>query len=169
MDGDAATKNGERPVVRAARDCGFNLSDVEVRKICEFGDLNWLQDSRDVASVSDVNDILHKVAGNLFACDFEWALFNETSDETIDIIKGVMRELNISTEGSRIEIARRLGSKIGTGKSVEKPKKQPFIRALIAERLHFNDLPPEIERVMKNILFSGGVADFYENNIFTEF
>lgn len=169
MDGDTATKNGERPVVRAARDCSFNLSDVEIKKISDFGDLNWLKDSRNVASVNDVNDILHKMGGNLFSCDFEWALFNETSDETIEIIKGVMSELNISTEGSRVEIARRLGSKIGTGKSSDKVRKQPFIRALIAERLPFDDLPPEIERVVKNILVAGNVAGFYENNVFRKF
>lgn len=152
MDGDAATGAGERPVLRAAKDCAFGLNEQDKNDIVEFGDRGWEIQHRTPRSVDDVNRILTPHGGHLFSCDFEWALFNGASDKAVERIRSVMEEVGISTEGTRVELARRLGSKIGTGKAADGAKKQPFIRALIAERLEPDEIPPEIRQTLTRIL-----------------
>ncbi|MFZ3289436.1 MAG: AAA family ATPase [Telluria sp.] len=152
MDGDTASNNGERPVLRAARDCNFDLSAEDTGAIVAFGDRPWTPADRSPHSVDATNRSLNAHAGYLFACDFEWALFNGASDRTIGCIKAIMDEVGISTVGDNVALARRLGSKIGSGSGSDKAKKQPYIRAMIAERLPSHDLPPEIKRVLTRIL-----------------
>ncbi len=152
MDGDVATNNGERPVLRMARDCGFNLNHVDNHTIETFGNLDWKQSTRNTACVSATNSVLFNHGGHLFCCDFEWALFNNTSAPVINQIRVALTKANVLSTGNNIELARRLGSKIETGKSHDSAKKNPFIRALIAEQLELSALPPEIFMALHRIL-----------------
>ncbi len=151
MDGDAAVMNGERPVLRLEKECGFHLEPQQVQTIIDFGDEQWAANVRTVASVTSANEVLATHDGYLFSCDFEWALFNQASNAAIKSIKTALSIAQISTDGSHIELARRLGSKVETGKASDGAKKQPFIRALIAEHLDFASLPPEIYNVLRRI------------------
>lgn len=152
MDGDAATDNGERPVLRAASDCGFNLNSDEVNTIVTFGNLPWDNASRIVNCNSMANNTLSKHGGHLLCCDLEWALFNGASVGSVSTIKKALSMANVPTTGTSIELARRLGSKIETGKSSDGAKKHPFIRSLIAEQLALDELPPEIYSLLRQIL-----------------
>lgn len=153
MDGDAATSaKGPRPVMRTAYDCGFNLQPAEVQAIEAFGDLGWGVDRRVVDCADSANDVLRRHGGHLFCCDFEWALFNGSSQRVVAKIKAVMTDASISVDGDSTGLARRLGSKIESGKTSDGAKKQPYIRALIAESLHLSELPPEIHKVVLRIL-----------------
>ena len=152
MDGDAASDNGERPVLRAAKDCGFNLDQDETNAVVTFGDLAWDTSIRTVNCNSAANNALSKHGGHLFCCDLEWALFNGASRKVVSTIKRALSLANVSTDGNSVELARRLGSKINDGTSSDRAKKQPFIRALIAEQLELSDLPPEIYLVLRQIL-----------------
>lgn len=161
MDGDtAAGGNGQRPVLRVANDCSFNLHQDEKTAIITFGDLPWDTSSRNHKSNSDANKILSKHGGHLFCCDFEWALFNGTPIDVVRKIKVALKLANVTATGNSIDLARRLGSKINTGKSSDGAKKNPFIRALIAEQLELNALPPEIYVALQRILMA-----CYKSNI----
>lgn len=159
MDGDAASDNGERPVLRAANDCGFNLQQNEKDAIVQFGDLAWDTSARMISCNSAANDALAKHGGHLFCCDLEWALFNNASNHAVSKIKKALLLAKVSTQGDRVALARRLGSKIKDGNSKKDAKKNPFIRALIAEQLELKDLPPEIYAVLQRILLT-----CYQNN-----
>jgi predicted ATP-dependent endonuclease of OLD family len=152
MDGDAAVNSGERPVLRAIRDGGFSLTPETTNEIVMFGDLLWDTASRTKNCNSSANRALFKYHGHLFCCDLEWALFNGSSDVAVSAIKRALSTAGISTEGNHVELARRLGSKIGTGSGSDGSKKQPFIRALIAENLELSSLPSEIYAALRAIL-----------------
>lgn len=151
MDGDVACKPSGRSIFRTASDCNFGLTEVERDHIISFGDLEWHQNDRDLNAVSMVNSSLASRNGHLFCCDFEWALFNSTGKTSLNSITVTIDRLGINATGTSVEIARRLGSKIGSGKSQENPKKQPYIRAQIAENLPLSNLPPEIYRFLVRI------------------
>ena len=168
MDGDVASDNGERPVIRMARDCSFNLLQSEVQTITTFGDLAWNVATRNLNSVSSTNNVLSKHGGHLFCCDFEWALFNGTHNNVVKIIKAALKHAEVPTNGSSLELARRLGSKIDTGKGSDKAKKHPYIRALIAEQLELNALPPEIYAALKRILMACYKSNAKVINLFQE-
>jgi predicted ATP-dependent endonuclease of OLD family len=152
MDGDAASANPDRPVLRAARDCGFNLHATETQVIVDFGNLAWEDSVRKFGSASAANDVLSKHGGFLFCCDLEWALFNGSSDGTVSKIRDALSIAGIEKRGDSVTLARRLGSKIRDGKSSDGAKKHPYIRALIAEQLELSALPPEIYAALYRIL-----------------
>ena len=151
MDGDVASKSSSRPILRTASECNFNLSDAEKDVIVEFGDLDWNEKLRTPQSTWNVNRILNTRSGHLFCCDFEWALFNNTGIEALESIKSTINRLGINVEGTEVEISRRLGSKIGSGKSQDNAKKQPYIRGQIAEEIPLSSLPPEIFNLLRKI------------------
>jgi len=144
MDGDVASKSSDRSIFRTASDCHFSLSEQEREAIISFGDLGWDERNRNISSVNSVNSILATRNGYLFCCDFEWALFNSSGQTNLDSIYETIGALGVNTEGTDVEIAKRLGSKIGNGESQKKAKKQPYIRAQIAENIPLANLPPEI-------------------------
>jgi predicted ATP-dependent endonuclease of OLD family len=151
MDGDVASAAQSRAVLRTAVECAFGLSDSERDAITRFGDLAWETGDRFVGAVSEPNRILASRGGHLFCCDFEWALFNGSGSAALRSIISTIESLGVNVSGSHVEIARRLGSKIGSGRTQENAKKAPYIRAQIAENLPLNALPPEIYILLQKI------------------
>lgn len=152
MDGDAASEAAGRPVLRAARDCGFNLLPADSQAIVAFGDSNWDPATRHRDGAIVANDALNKFGGFLFCCDLEWALFNGASQGVVRNIKDALKAAGVDQTGDRVVLARRLGSRIQTGQSSENARKHPFIRALIAERIDLGAIPPEIFFALRRIL-----------------
>jgi len=153
MDGDsAADDGGQRPLLRAAQDCEFNLSAADTQALIAFGDLKWDVASRAPKSVNDANAVLVRHGGHLFCVDLEWALFNESTVNTQNALKRALTKAEVLTDGDSIGLARRLGSKIDGGSSSKSAKKSPFVRALIAEELDLAELPPEVRIVSERIL-----------------
>lgn len=157
MDGDVAT--GDRPVLKAAKDCNFSFHLDEHNAIVSFGNLAWDAATRIPDCNLAANKALVKHGGHLFCCDFEWALFNAASIKAIRSIKKALLLAEVSADGNSIELARRLGSKIKDGNSQGGAKKAPFIRALIAEQIELSELPPEIYLALRRILLT-----CYKNN-----
>ena len=151
MDGDVACKSGGRSILRTASDCSFGLSEAERDTIISFGDLEWSENDRGLNASHSANSVLSIRNGYLFCCDFEWSLFNASGYITVASIIETIQSLEIPTTGTSVEIARRLGSKIGSGKSQDNPKKQPYIRAQIAENLPLSNLPPEIYKFLVRV------------------
>ena len=154
MDGDVAHNHGQRPVLRTLRECGFKLRTDEEQQIIRFGDLGWEEGTRNARCNIEANKVLGKYGGYLFACDLEWALFNGASSQVVKPIKRALSKVGIQTKGTNVELARRLGSKIDKGKSSDAPKKQPYIRSLIAEELDLSNLPPEVFNVIDQIFLA---------------
>jgi hypothetical protein len=153
MDADAAG-GGDRPVLRVASDCNFNLSPIQRNEIAAFGDLQWSENIRVTSASENVNAILEAFGGFLFSCDLEWAFFNSATAETVQCLREVMRraEMTAADNDSVATLARRLGSKIVRGNSVDNARKQPHIRASIAEAIDLTALPPEVYSIMHRIL-----------------
>ncbi len=151
MDGDAAVHNGERPILRLYKECGFHLGSAESECVVRFGDLPWEANNRGLLASNDANRIFGSRGGFLFCCDLEWALFNGAA-QVPESIKEPLEAVGVPTNGSALECARRLGSKIGTGKAQDRSQKQPYIRAAIAEHISLTSLPPEIYGAVMHIL-----------------
>jgi predicted ATPase len=155
MDGDAASnQDGHRPVLRASNDCGFGLGASDTQSIIDFGDLDWAPSVRVPDCAKTANARLECHGGHLFACDLEWAMFNFASDETAQLLKTALRQIGIiaSENMDSLEVARKLGSKVQTGRASDGAKKQPFIRSVLADSLPLAALPPEIFTIVRRIL-----------------
>lgn len=155
MDGDAASNaDGHRPVLRASSDCSFGLNVGDTQTIVAFGDLDWASDVRDPTCVKAANSRLEPHGGHLFSCDLEWAMFNSVSDESLVLLKTALKGIGVIADQQMdtVDVARRLGSKIRTGKASDGAKKQPYVRSVLAEALPLDALPPEIFTIVRRIL-----------------
>lgn len=153
MDGDAATKgDGKRAVLGLASECTFSLTQPETDAVVGFGDLDWTQEARVAGANYDAVRVLREHGGYLFCGDLEWAIFNGVTPTVFEALKRTLSSCGISTTGTHVEIARRLGSKIGGGASSSRPHKAPFVRAAIAGELDLSSLPPEIFTCLDFIL-----------------
>lgn len=152
MDGDSASNaDGSRPVIRLCNDCNFAIDASEMARIGAFGDLDWAVETRHIGCSEDANAVLGRHGGRLLCGDLEWALFNGASENAVQRIRRTLADLGISSNGSRADLARRLGSKIGNGNSSQGATKAAYVRVAIAEALDLGDLPPEIYECISQI------------------
>jgi energy-coupling factor transporter ATP-binding protein EcfA2 len=153
MDGDSANKSsGSRPVVKCIHENDIKLNAVDLNHIESFGNLGWASTERGVDCNSSVNQAIEKFNGYLFCCDLEWAFFNGSSKIIIDQIKNALIEGEVPHDSEKTDLPKLLGSKIDNGKSKDDCIKNPSVRALIAEKLDLNKLPPEIFDIVQKIL-----------------
>lgn len=153
MDGDAATNSGgERPILRALQDSDIVLSEPDKDTIIQFGNLGWETAVRALASVDGANAVLQLHGGMLLSCDLEWAIFGGSAPNAFNDLLRPLGGEGIAVNGTREDVARRLGSKIVTGRGADNSKKAPYLRALLAESIALNQLPPEIFRVIYRII-----------------
>lgn len=153
MDGDAAIKgdSGARPVLGLASECHLTLSQQEIEAIVHFGDLPCSPTDRNAACSANANSSIRKHGGFLFCLDLEWAIFNGATPAALQSIKNAVAGCSLSTDGTTIDIARRLGSKIGAGSAVSRPSKAAYVRAAIADQIDLTCIPPEIYSALNHI------------------
>lgn len=154
MDGD--TNCSSSTALRdMLKEVGHKLIEQDDEKLASFKVLDWTVDKRNITAADDVNAVLDKFDGRIFVCDLEWALFNGINSKLFEELKALIKELfpdlNIN-EMTKEGLAKKLGSKIVNGKSVERPYKQPFVRAAIAKKLDLSNLPPEIYMLIVKVL-----------------
>ena len=153
MDGDAASaSDGHRAVLGLATECAFCLAPTEQDAVRAFGDRQWGIPERGIGANDAANQVLRVHGGYLFCCDVEWACFNGATAETLKAIRAALTLAGVSTQGTNVELARRLGSKVETGTASGGARKDPFIRTLIGEQLDLGALPPEIHSAVVHIL-----------------
>lgn len=153
MDGDVASvMGGERPLVRVARELRLAFGADELHTVERFGDMEWSVESRSARAANAVNKLIAPHGGHIFACDLEWAIFSGMSKKTLSTLASRMAMPDIFVGDDPLSVARKLGSKIGSGKASSEAKKQPYIRARIAQEIALEELPPEIFDVLSRIL-----------------
>lgn len=166
MDGDAATKEGgERAVLRALRDAAYSIPITAEAAVMKFGDMPYDDADARIKQVATVNTQMASLNVHLFGVDLEWAMVDGgAGDDTL--IQRVLEEERIAGLNTRAEYARKLGSKVGSGKAVEKPLKAPHIRARMAELVSFAELSSEMESVLKAamslVVKPGAVRDLWK-------
>ncbi|WP_374425010.1 ATP-dependent endonuclease [Chromobacterium sp.] len=152
MDADAASASTQRALLVAFRNSGRQVkSDVDA-VIKDFGDKDWLPETRSVKNFISLNHAISSLNGLFFSCDLEWAIFNESSLKVVNEIKSVFAKYSINSQGASVDLARRLGSKINLGTSSDGSVKAPHVRADIAMALPLDNLPPEIDFVITRML-----------------
>ncbi len=98
---------------------------------------------------------ISKFKMGFFSADLEWAMCNAgpaSGHVSLDILNRLLKERGIPRYTSLHDVARKLGSKIGTGKAVNKPLKDAQIRFEYGKHIPFGSLSFELEQVLYRIL-----------------
>ena len=152
VDGDAATKkDGERAILRLLTDVGVRPSESDKKSVIGFGDEDWAKTSARLTAVRAINRFLEPHHIRLFSVDLEWAAFGGAASTAPESVAEIL-ECDIPKTDVELQLARRAGSKVSTGKVSSGARKQPYRRAKLAQEMSMDGLPPEIRDAMRTWL-----------------
>lgn len=159
FDCDAAESGeGKRSIFETLRTSSSTVGKNLEKAVLEFGDFPHASDNNDerVELGVQMNRELEKERCRILSVDLEWMMFkNEQEAEMLAWIESQkklleLENLDLERKDRDIQkIARYWGSKVGTGKSKKKPKKDPYLRGKLAAILPFEFLSKEAEEVLK--------------------
>jgi hypothetical protein len=151
MDSDAAALEGtERALLRGLRDAAIEVPGAIRDAIIALGDSPWNQPDLRREAAAALNSALVTVAGvRLFSVDAEYATFGGLAATDAARVARVL-EAPIPTNDVILTLARRAGSKVGTGRCADGAKKQPFLRGKLADAIPLDELPDEVKACMRD-------------------
>ncbi len=153
FDADAASKgggNGERAAVRALNDAGYTLSSEKAGKL---GDLTYDKIADRKREATQLNNECKDLNAHFFNIDLEWAICDGVWWETKQCLEKYIGVLPVDEgEDPKIVYARKLGSKVNSGTVVNKPKKEPYIRAKYASTIPMGALSKQIWDVLIEVV-----------------
>ena len=150
MDADAASKdNGHRAVNRALRDSGYAVPILTDKLVVELDQLPYSDPAGRAKKAAALNRELIHAHMQLFAVDLEWAIVRGTADDAWKFVRKVLSEEGVGGLNDERAVARKLGSKVDSGKVSKGSLKAPYIRSLIGQHIPFSYLSPEIESIVK--------------------
>lgn len=148
FDADAAAAgDGERAALRAIREAGLVLPAGARARIEAFGDLAWGEMAQRERDVEVVNRETAEAGVCFFAADLEWATFGAVA-RLNPALPAAILEVPETGDRSPEALARRAGSKAGTGKS-DKTRKKPHLRQQLAQQMSLDQVPSEIKNVLR--------------------
>lgn len=98
-----------------------------------------------------LNRMIFNFRARLFSVDLEWAIVNASGAKQtriLDLWNKIIADEGATPLATPLEMATKLGSKVGAGNGL----KQPHLRFKFAQRVHFADLPDELESALLAIL-----------------
>lgn len=154
MDSDAASKDdkGQRALLRALRDSDFQIPPEVEQQIVGFGNLDYTDQQRRDQEVRRLNTSLSSLSCFLLSVDLEWAALRGDDEGTSAITNRIFSEEGIGTFEKIEDCAKKLGSKLGNGKVVQRPRKDPYLRVRMAEMLPFSTMSHEVELVVASAM-----------------
>ena len=165
-DGDATSE-----AIEAFKNSGVNIPD-NARKILESARGNFNKDEFDEwrMNLNKANNIFntstHRVPLCFLEGDLEWAIFSNLSDEKC---KEMANSIEVEYKNKN-DFIRKMGSKAVNGRTINSPKKHPYMRKQIAERIALTDLSQSIHLVLKRWLTdtNAGIAQPDMDNLFSD-
>lgn len=153
FDADAASKGGgseERAAVRALKDAGYTLSSEKASKL---GDLSYDQIADRKREAAQLNNVCKGLSTHFFNVDLEWAICDGTWQEIKQCLDQVIGILPVNEdEDPKVTYARKLGSKVNNGTTVNKARKEPYIRAKFASTIPLSALSKQIWDVLSEVI-----------------
>lgn len=141
-DGDSSG-----PLLRGLADSGQTVPSTVRSALTSLGATAWdevgVRTTRAAAATAEL--MSSGLRSTILPVDLEWALISDASG---DLLTYARESLGATTD-DRHALARRLGSKVGTGRTSSSAQKDPWIRAELGQRAHWRDLSAAIRAVIE--------------------
>ncbi len=142
---------------RTMKEVGYPLANKVDRLISHISQLGYSDSGKRGFFVEKLNrSEINKFKFGFWGVDLEWAMCNANNASEAAVMLEILNEIIADRSSKRFttthDIAKRLGSKVSTGKSVEKTFKDPYIRFEYGKRIPFTALPREVEQIIGRVL-----------------
>lgn len=166
LDADAIENtDGDRPIVRGLRDAGIAVSPAAETLIHELAAMNYEDPAARLVKVDEVNRAIADIGVGLFSIDLEWAMVNGDATHIQPAVNSLFEQMGSDLRNDVRAQAKSLGSKVGNGTVVNRPRKEPFLRAQLAGSYPFRYLPIEVRGqltgAMRTIMNDAQIHDLW--------
>lgn len=158
FDADAASS----ALIRCLQDCEYAL-DPKIQMQCRnLVNLPALNMQSRITEADRLNRLIYSFRMQVFSVDLEWALAHASpgrQNEILALWNNILASENVPAMSTPVDVARRLGSKVGAGNGL----KQPHLRFKFAQKIPFAALPDEIEEMLHKILNKFFLKKYVDN------